>query len=142
MWINHHPAPGFGDLIPGFFVVPQNPIVDNKSRALMPYGFAGDIGYVPKFGDLMPSRLAVPSNPLIRALRAGMSGCCCGGDGGSGDTSGQGTNGAAASDTATGYVNGAPVLGAGVGEFVQGLDLQTLVIGGALGAIVLGLWKR
>lgn len=143
MWYPHHPAPGFGDLIPGFFVLPQNPVVDIKDRRLMPYGFAGksfgcvsQVGYVPRIGDLMRSRMAVPSNPLIRSLRAGMSGgmsgCCCSGDG-------EGSQGAAPDDTNTGYVNGAPVLSSG---FVEGIDWTSLALGAGAVALVMNMRKR
>lgn len=58
--IHMHPAPGLGDLLPGFFVVPNNPIKGNTG-----------LGYVPHFGELMPGKFSVPENPIIR----GLSGC-------------------------------------------------------------------
>lgn len=141
-WIPYHPAPGFGELVPGAFVVPQNPIVDTKDPSVSPDSFAGNgssgVKYIPRMAEILPSRFAVPQNPLIAQLRAGMSslmGCCCG-DGGSG------SKGAAPDDQGTAYVNGQPVMGGGIGEFIGGLDLQTLLIGGFLGALALGMFRR
>lgn len=58
--LNFHPAVGFGELMPGSFVVPQNPV-----RA----GMSG-IAYIPHIGELMPAAFVVPENPLRRALMA------------------------------------------------------------------------
>ena len=44
--LNYHPAPGLGDLLPGFFVVPQNPITDTQGTT-----------YVPRIGDILPGSL-------------------------------------------------------------------------------------
>lgn len=54
MNIGIHPAPGFGELLPGFFVVPHNPIVQAS--------------YVPRIGELLPAKFSMPENPIIRAL--------------------------------------------------------------------------
>ena len=51
--LNYHPAPGLGDLLPGFFVVPQNPITDNQGTT-----------YVPRIGDILPGSFPVPQNPI------------------------------------------------------------------------------
>lgn len=97
--INYHPAPGLGDLLPGFFVVPQNPIKDATT-------------YVPRIGEILPGSYAVPQNPIkdymagrinligrepgvqgtVNGKPAGISGCGCGGScggcgGGLGDIS-------------------------------------------------------
>lgn len=92
--INHHPAPGLGDLLPGFFVVPQNPIAQGTT-------------YVPRIGDILPGSYPVPQNPIkdymsgrlnligrepgVKGTVNGVSGCCGGacGDcgGGLGDLS-------------------------------------------------------
>lgn len=69
-----HVAPGLGDLIGGWFVVPQNPVGGGRA------------GYVPSLGELMPGSYPMPQNPLMRGLSAvgaggsgtGM-GCGCGG---------------------------------------------------------------
>lgn len=46
-----HPAPGLGDLLPGWFTVPQNPVKDGVS-------------YVPSIGEILPGSFAVPQNPV------------------------------------------------------------------------------
>lgn len=125
MWTKHHPAPGFGDLLPGFFVVPQNPLWDNKSRALAPQGFAG-AKYIPRMGDLLPGRFAVPQNPLIATLRKGLAGCC----------SDCGTNGSNPEDANVGYVNGQPLLG-GVSDMLGGIDWLTVVVAGGVAYMLL-----
>lgn len=89
--LNFHPAPGFGDLLPGFFVVPQNPI-RGASTPLVPSVQAASMGTivrVPHVGDLLPGQFPVPQNPIIAALATGMNGmrgmgCGCGGDCGCG----------------------------------------------------------
>jgi hypothetical protein len=53
MMLNSHPAPGLGDLLPGFFVVPQNPITDR-----------GPTTYVPRIGEILPGSFPVPQNPI------------------------------------------------------------------------------
>lgn len=58
-----HPAPGMGDLLPGYFVVPNNPIT---SAAGGP-GATG-VGRVAHIGELMPASFVVPENPLMNAL--------------------------------------------------------------------------
>ena len=58
-----HPAPGLGDLVPGMFVVPMNPIT----------AASGGVTYVPRIGDLVRAHYTVPMNPLV----PGMSGCGC-----------------------------------------------------------------
>lgn len=59
----YHPAPGLGDLVPGMFVVPMNPITAAN----------GGVTYVPRIGDLVRAHYTVPMNPLV----PGMSGCGC-----------------------------------------------------------------
>lgn len=56
-WINHHPAPGLGDLLPGWFVVPQNPITQPH-----------EMKRVESIGEFLPARLMLPYNPLVNAL--------------------------------------------------------------------------
>lgn len=95
--ISYHPAPGLGDLLPGFFVVPQNPIKD-----------AQGVTYVPRIGEILPGSYAVPQNPIKDYMggrlnligrepgvpgkvNGQLSGCGCGGScggcGGLGDIS-------------------------------------------------------
>ncbi len=63
MNVNFHPAPGFGELLNGWHVVPQNPIT--AAQATIVYG---------GMGELVPGRFPVPQNPLLpRAL----GGCGC-----------------------------------------------------------------
>ena len=85
--IPRHHAPGFGDLLPGFHVVPQNPIRD-AGTALVPSLQAaspGKVLYRPHIGDLLPGSFSVPQNPIIRTLASGgpcstgMAGMGCGG---------------------------------------------------------------
>jgi hypothetical protein len=57
-WITHHPAPGFGDLLPGWFVVPQNPITQPH-----------EMKRVQSVGEFLPARLLTPYNPLVNALQ-------------------------------------------------------------------------
>lgn len=52
--IGRHPAPGLGELIPGSFVVPQNPIMAAS--------------YIPHIGELLPASFVIPQNPLIAAM--------------------------------------------------------------------------
>ena len=84
--LNYHPAPGLGDLLPGFYVVPQNPITD-----------AHGVSYVPRIGDILPGSFPVPQNPIKDYMNGrlnligrepgvpgtvngkGVSGCGCGG---------------------------------------------------------------
>ena len=84
--LRFHPAPGLGDLMPGFFVVPNNPILDASRGASHEPTVSA---YIPHFGELVPARFAVPENPLLRAMRAqnplypgtassgGLGGCEC-----------------------------------------------------------------
>ena len=60
--IHRHPAPNraLGELLPGWFDVPQNPITQRV------YGTQ----YTPTLGEIMPGSFAVPQNPLV-ALASG-----------------------------------------------------------------------
>lgn len=85
MQTNFHPSPGLGDLLPGWFVVPQNPIRQD-STVLVPSVQAsvpGRIARKPHMGDFLPATFAVPQNPIIKNLNTGMGGlasmgCGCG----------------------------------------------------------------
>jgi hypothetical protein len=75
MQINRQLAPGLGDILPGNFVVPQNPITSPIAGA-----------YVPHIGELMPGKFVVPQNPLLTALSGKtMPGVGCGCGSGPGD---------------------------------------------------------
>lgn len=116
MRINRQLAPGLGDLLPGSFVVPQNPLMPTR--------------YIPKIGDLLPSRFAVPANPLISAIRGGLSGLsgCSGGCGcGGGSTD---------SSSGTGFLNGVALPGiGGLGDGLASVNWWT--VGIAVGAVML-----
>lgn len=88
--LRYHPAPGFGDLLPGFFVVPQNPLQPGGTPLVpsLQALSANRITRRPHVGDLLPGQFAVPQNPLVNALvgqGGSMSGCgACAGCGGMG----------------------------------------------------------
>jgi hypothetical protein len=84
--IGFHPAPGLGDLAPGWFVVPQNPL-RNDSTVLVPSVQASAGGRMvkkPHIGDFVAGSFVVPQNPVRRNLATGMMGlggglgCGCG----------------------------------------------------------------
>lgn len=77
--IPFHPAPGFGDLSPGWFVVPQNPM-RSDGTALVPSVQAtapGRVVRVPSLNDLVQASFVVPQNPLVPHL-SGLRGLGCG----------------------------------------------------------------
>jgi len=97
MVIPVHPAPGLGDLLPGFYVVPQNPIRDAGTpiKATVTAKANGAIVKVPSMGELLPGMFAVPQNPLRQALASppgsgvpGTKGMGCGTCHGMGDATG------------------------------------------------------
>jgi hypothetical protein len=80
--IPFHPAPNLGDLMDGWSVVPQNPLMPGGDP-LVPSIQATAPNQILRKGrlaELMPGRFTVPENPLARSL--GM-GCGCGGGCGS-----------------------------------------------------------
>lgn len=80
--INFHPAPGLGDLMNAWFVVPQNPLRGDPT-VLVPSVQAtapGKILRKPRLGDFVAGSFVVPQNPLRKQL--GMGGCGCAGCGG------------------------------------------------------------
>lgn len=85
--LNFHPAPGLGDLLPGWYSVPQNPLRPD-STPLVPTVRAATgnaITMKPKMGDLLPGTMfTVPQNPVRRNLLSSMGmagmGCGCGCD--------------------------------------------------------------
>lgn len=71
----YHPAPGLGELLPGFFVVPQNPITAARQG----------VGYIPRMGELLPASFTVPQNPIVKNFHSnmgGLGGCPTGNCGG------------------------------------------------------------
>lgn len=53
--IHIHPAPGLGDLMPGWFAVPQDPITMARQGVTM----------TPGIGDILPGSYVVPQNPIL-----------------------------------------------------------------------------
>ena len=86
--INFHPATGFGDLLPGWFDVPQNPIRD-AGTPLVPSVqavYPNQVTRKKTLGEFMSASFAVPQNPIIRTLAtggqtSGMAGLGCAGCG-------------------------------------------------------------
>lgn len=68
-----HPAPGLGDLLPGFFAVPQNPMDLAQSGITRSQGI----------GDILPGSFVVPQNPIVNFTtgRVGLIGQQTGGPG-------------------------------------------------------------
>jgi hypothetical protein len=71
MHLPHHPATGFGDLIPGSFNIPQNPILDAGTPLVPSLSAAtGQVTYRPHMGELIAAQYTVPQNPLLSAILA------------------------------------------------------------------------
>jgi hypothetical protein len=91
--INFHPAPGLGDLMNAWFVVPQNPlrttptVIVPSVQATAP----GQILAKPRLGDFVRSSFVVPQNPL--ATKLGLAGLGCGGCGCAGGPNSTGLQG-------------------------------------------------
>jgi len=86
-FLHLHPAPGLGELMPGWFVVPQNPIAPDYT-ALVPTPQAKAHGQpvrVRGMRELLSARFTVPQNPIRRELSGngvtGLGGCGCAGGG-------------------------------------------------------------
>lgn len=133
--IGHHPAPGLGELIPGWFVVPANPITAARSGGgigefmpsyyPVPQNPIQAAGYrIPSIGEILPASFTVPQNPLVAAIMSpGGMGCGCAAGCGSGMCgSGMGDLG---SDC--GCVGGMCGCGAGMG-FLESMDPMTLAL--------------
>lgn len=58
MRFHNHIAPGIGQLMPGMFVLPQNPLRPVMGR--------------PRIGEIIAARFPVPQNPIIDALGKGV----------------------------------------------------------------------
>lgn len=83
-----HPATGIGELLPGWFNIPQNPITMATQGVTYTRGIA----------ELLPAKFSIPQNPLADRLTSasvlspvcstqGVSGCGCGCGMGALDTS-------------------------------------------------------
>jgi hypothetical protein len=128
--IGRHPAPGMGELLPGSFVVPSNPILGAR--------------YIPHLGELLPASFAVPQNPLIAAMTTpagtgmpngtgGSMGCGCSAGCGSGMCGGAaGMAGLSGDCGCIGGMCGCGMSGLGV------LDPATMAL--LAGALVLTMW--
>ena len=57
MQLPFHPAPGLGDILPGWYALPQNPIVN-------------PVTYRPGMGEILPGAYVLPHNPLADRLYA------------------------------------------------------------------------
>lgn len=149
--LNFHPAPGLGDLLPGWFDVPQNPIRPD-STALVPTvraAVGNRVTRKPTMGELLPGTMfTVPQNPVMQNMAgSGLAGFTPGrfsvpqtsvGMGGLG--CGCGCNSAAPAVGMGGLtMDGTGLLGTGL--FAGGLDLSTWGAGeyvtAAAGAYVL-----
>lgn len=79
--LNFHPAPGLGDLLPGWYTVPQNPLRPD-STPLVPSVQAASgnrITRKPTIGDLLPGTMfVIPQNPILQNISGGMAGLGCG----------------------------------------------------------------
>jgi hypothetical protein len=115
-----------GELIPGSFVVPSNPIVPSS--------------YIPHIGELLPASFPVPQNPLIAAITSppgyGLPnqpglGCGCAPGCGSGMCGGAQGMGALGSDC--GCIGG--MCGCGMGQFSDPASLLMMA-----GAALLLVW--
>ena len=78
-----HPASSsVGELLPGHFAIPNNPISDAYSLVA-----SDEIIYRAKLGEIMAARFSIPENPLLRelsgcsSLRGCNTSCGCGGSG-------------------------------------------------------------
>lgn len=114
--LNFHPAPGLGDLVPGWHVVPQNPLRPD-STILVPSVQAASgnrITKKPTIGELLPGRFTVPDNPVKKGLHMGMGGLGCG----CGCTSGPPAYGLSGLS-----MDGTGLMGTGL--FAGGTDLST-----------------
>jgi hypothetical protein len=81
MQTRFHVAPGLGDLMNGWFAVPQNPMRPDGT-VIAPSVMAVNPNEVVKFrslGDLVSGSFVVPQNPV--AKETGLSGLGCGGCG-------------------------------------------------------------
>lgn len=93
MQMPFHPAPGLGDLAPGWFALPQNPLTMQDSTVLVPTMSATAPGKwvkTPTLNDLVQASFAVPQNPVRATLKASLAGlrglgCGCGGGCGGGE---------------------------------------------------------
>src|ERR1700689_2411178 len=76
MQMPFHVAPGLGDMAPGWFALPQNPLTMGASTVLVPTMGATAPGRrvkTPHLADLVAGSFAVPQNPVRANLAAGLA---------------------------------------------------------------------
>jgi hypothetical protein len=76
MQMPFHVAPGLGDMAPGWFALPQNPLTMGQSTVLVPTMGATVPGRwvrTPHLADLVQASFAVPQNPVRNNLAAGLA---------------------------------------------------------------------
>jgi hypothetical protein len=124
--LGRHPAPGLGELIPGWFSVPSNPIIPPT--------------YIPHIGELLPASFPIPQNPLIAAVMSppgyglpNQSGLGCGCAPGCGSGMCGGAQGMAGLSGDCGCIGG--MCGCGMGQFADPMSLALLA-----GGVILLLW--
>src|SRR5882724_9614777 len=96
--INRHPAPGLGELQPGWFVVPQNPMhgpvsyIRGVGDILATGGFTVPQNPVAEYsaGHVLPIRVQPGADGTINNKPVGVSGLGCGCGGGCGGSCGGG----------------------------------------------------
>jgi len=142
-----HPAPGLGDLLPGWFAVPQNPV-------------EGGVSYTPGIGDILPAVYVVPQNPLkdytagrvaligqqsntpgqLNGQKVGGCGCGCGGSGACGGHGGMGDISTDFSQFTTDLTSGNfsqalqdPILGVPSSMWMVGVAAAFLLFSGSTG---------
>ena len=101
----YHPAAGFGDLMSGWFVVPQNPLMPGGTPLVpsVQAAMGGRVSRRSTLAELMPGGFTIPQNPLRQALGGLRSvGCgCSSGCGGSAGTANYTLNGLGQLDTSS-----------------------------------------
>lgn len=116
MNLNFHPAPGMGELMAGWFSVPQNPIT-------------AAVRYTPRIGELVNAHFSLPENPLVNPHVLGMRGCGCQSREGMGAVD-FGSAWQSVTDTASGAL-----------DSVRGWGVNPWIIGGGLAVAALLLFR-
>jgi hypothetical protein len=145
--LNHHPAIGFGDLMDGWFVVPQNPLMPGGTPLVpsVQAAMGGRVSRRSTLAELMPGGFTIPQNPLRQAL-GGLRSIGCGGSsgcGGSVPTASYTLNGLGQLDTSSvsGFFSSIPEWLTEPSAIFPGVSNWVLLAGGAI-ALDLYLGKR
>jgi hypothetical protein len=118
MQLDFHPAPGLEGILPGWFVVPQNPIQP--------------ITYTPGIGDIVAATFPIPQNPVADYTRGQVKmigqgvGCAC--DGG---CSGK-INGVGVGDVSSDWSAFTGNFGAALQDTIMGVPVWAAAAGVAL----------